>query len=397
MQRELRVDFLRGTALLIILWDHVFRFTGESMPFFLQITPVYWGVTSAAEGFVFLSGYVYGLVYAAFFERHGFWATYAKSLNRAWQLYIAAILTMIVILAIVSWWRTSGAGLSDEVSQLLLLPPFMSPTPDLYWDIATLRIIPWGIEVLGLYIVLLISAPMYLALLRQHPVLPFVVALILYAIVQLHVPIPFDRFGTSRWYFNPFAWQLLFLLGIAGGGSRLTLPRDGWVRRVAASTVGIVAIHLWVLPKLVDWSTRLEVSTGVGIVSQLTELSNLSYPLQGVRNLEPVRLAYFCIFAFVIAVVTSPTSEFWGSRAAKPILRLGQTSLEAYCFGVVFTYAAVAIRPSLPTGWPVTVLVALFGFLLSVVFAGLLQKKQKLAATAARRGDAVAPLAPMTP
>jgi hypothetical protein len=40
------------------------------------------------------------VVYGAFFERHGFLATCAKSLSRAFQLYSASMVTMIVVLAI---------------------------------------------------------------------------------------------------------------------------------------------------------------------------------------------------------------------------------------------------------------------------------------------------------
>jgi hypothetical protein len=389
MQRDLRLDFLRGTALLIILWDHIFRFTGESLPFFLEITPIHWGLSSAAEAFVFLSGYVYGVVYGAFFERHGFLATCAKSLSRAFQLYSASMVTMIVVLAIGTRWPATGG---EGAAEAFALSPFLQPTNHLFWDLATLRVIPWGIEILGLYIALLISAPVYIALLRKHVAFPVLIALALYATVQLHVTIPFSRFGTAFWYFNPFAWQLLFLLGIVAATGQLALPKQRWLRVIAACVLCFVAIHVWLLPKVVMWPA-VELLTGATAAGHLAALSQLSYPFDGVRNLEPVRLAYFGVLAFVTAALTNPAAQFWRGRMASPVVLLGQSSLPVYCFGVVFTYATVVLRPSLPTGWPVTVAVTLFGFLLSMLFAAGLHQRRHISALAAARRGSAAPIA----
>ena len=60
-ERDLRIDFFRGLALIIVLVDHVERMNG--IEYVRGWTPTSLGFSDAAEGFIFLSGYVFGMVY----------------------------------------------------------------------------------------------------------------------------------------------------------------------------------------------------------------------------------------------------------------------------------------------------------------------------------------------
>jgi hypothetical protein len=70
--RLVEIDFLRGAALLIIFWDHLHWFVGIG-------APLRYGFSDAAAAFVFLSGYVTGLVYNKAYERGGFRAVCLKN------------------------------------------------------------------------------------------------------------------------------------------------------------------------------------------------------------------------------------------------------------------------------------------------------------------------------
>lgn len=69
--RNLHLDFFRGAALLVILYDHVLCDALISLPLYVQATPIFWGLACAAMIFVFISGQVYGLVYGKTYDREG--------------------------------------------------------------------------------------------------------------------------------------------------------------------------------------------------------------------------------------------------------------------------------------------------------------------------------------
>lgn len=53
-ERDLRIDFFRGVALLIIFWDHAISITAVD-GFVFRNSLMYWGYSDAAEIFVFLA------------------------------------------------------------------------------------------------------------------------------------------------------------------------------------------------------------------------------------------------------------------------------------------------------------------------------------------------------
>ena len=71
--RDLRIDLLRGISLIVIFIDHLSD-TALSLggTHFYFPTLRNFGFCSAAEFFVFFSGYVFGIVYIKNLERSGF-------------------------------------------------------------------------------------------------------------------------------------------------------------------------------------------------------------------------------------------------------------------------------------------------------------------------------------
>src|SRR5579871_6283932 len=65
--RDLRIDLLRGLAVLAMVIDHI---AGPSKLYLLTGGNRFY--TSAAEGFIFLSGLTVGLVYRRIAEKDGF-------------------------------------------------------------------------------------------------------------------------------------------------------------------------------------------------------------------------------------------------------------------------------------------------------------------------------------
>lgn len=98
IRRDLRIDFFRGLALMMVLIDHVESKLGVSLLSRFTLKSI--GYCDAAEVFVFLSGYLYGTVYSHVYQQHGSFACIKKSLHRGIGLYLATLLALGCCLAI---------------------------------------------------------------------------------------------------------------------------------------------------------------------------------------------------------------------------------------------------------------------------------------------------------
>jgi hypothetical protein len=366
-ERDLRLDFMRGACLLFMLWNHVFWVAGQNMPFFLQFTPLHWGLANAAVGFVFVSGLVFGAVYNRLLHRDGATRVFARIGIRVWQLYVANLLAMCLTLAAISYLSIPEAGAWERLVAKLSLETLAVPGARAFLDLVTLRSIPWGFDVLPLYMLLLPLGTIYLLLLRRSVLLVLAVALPLYALGQAGINIRGLKAGHDVWFFNPFAWQLLFAIGLVIGTGALRIHRDRALTAVAAAIVGAVAIVVWLLPKL----ARLMPDS-----SMLAGFQPVEFPLAGITNLEPVRLLYFMILAFLIASLTNASDRIWSAHIARPVIVLGQHSLEVYCFVQFFTYATGVVLIAIGAGWIVCALTALGGWAMCVLFALIVRARK---------------------
>jgi hypothetical protein len=366
--RDHRADVFRGVSLLFILWNHVFWAVGIQVPLLLQFTPLHWGLASSTEAFVFLSGYVYGMVYVGVANRYGPSAVWIKSALRAWQLYVANAVTMLVSLGLVSWWAVSGPGVAEGAAVRLSLDAFLSPDVSLFWELLQLYRIPWGFDVLALYIVLLLIGPAYILLARRNVWLALFAGGALYTLAQFGVNVPAAHAQRDSWYFNPFAWQLLFLFGIVMGGRRISIPRLPVLVVAAGMIVCGVAAWVWLLPQI---SPHVPLDSGT-----VQRLLRVPVPWVDATALEPVRLLYFLILAYFVAALSQRSSPIWRSAGLRPILVAGQHSLEVFCFGLIYTYAAALVLPTLYAGPRRTAVAALAGCALSIAFAYLLRARR---------------------
>src|ERR1700681_5077364 len=90
-RRDLRVDLLRGFCIFAMVVDH---FGGDSWLY--AITGGNRFYVSAAEGFIFISGFVMGQAYRAKRDRSGLPAAMGEALGRARTLYLATVTLTII-------------------------------------------------------------------------------------------------------------------------------------------------------------------------------------------------------------------------------------------------------------------------------------------------------------
>ncbi|MET0651674.1 MAG: OpgC domain-containing protein, partial [Hyphomicrobiaceae bacterium] len=199
-QRDARVDFFRGLALLFIFIDHVKENTLQ------YVTMQNFGFADAAEVFVALAGYASFLAYTRVFDRQGWWAGLVKVASRVSKLYLAHMLFLIACVAILI---TATLVFDNPIYESVLnLEPFFEEPARASRKALLLVHQPAMLDILPLYIVLLIWFPVLLLLMRIHLLVALAASVTLWLGANLrgwNLPAYPENEG---WFFNPFAWQL---------------------------------------------------------------------------------------------------------------------------------------------------------------------------------------------
>ena len=203
-ERDHRIDFFRGLALIFIFWDHV-----PHNPLG-QITPRNFGFSDAAEIFVFLAGYAAVLAYGKILKRDGYLFACLKILRRAWVLYVVHIFLLAMLMGIV-FFANSHVETRDLVEEMGM-HHFITDPQQALTDELLLRFKPNLMDPLPLYIVLLAGLPLALPLLVHRAWTAVAISLTVYLLA------PWFGWNLAAikdgvWYFNPVVWQLLFVLG----------------------------------------------------------------------------------------------------------------------------------------------------------------------------------------
>ena len=204
-ERDARVDFFRGLALLFIFIDHI---PNNS---WAHATLRNFGFSDASEVFVLLAGYSAAIAYGI--DRDGLRSSIRRALRRAGEIYIWHIGIFIASAALL-FAAAHYFNKPDYVDSIALRDIVTDPARSLVSALA-LVYQPNQMNILPLYVVLMLWLPVVLLLLRHSVALALIVSFSLWAIANaLGVNLPINRPGEG-WYFNPLAWQLLFTTGAA--------------------------------------------------------------------------------------------------------------------------------------------------------------------------------------
>lgn len=373
-ERDLRLDFFRGLALFFIFIDHI----PENTLNWFTLPSI--GFSDAAEVFIFISGYTAALVYGRTLLNQGFLFASAQIYRRVWQLYVAHIFLFVIFTAEVSYTIVTfnNPMYSDE----LRVGDFLAVPHIAIIKALLLQFQPTFLDILPLYIVLLSSFPFILLLLRIGTIAAILPALALYIATQV--------FGLSLhaypddqvWFFNPFAWQLLFVIGTAAGFARIAgrriLPSGNVLFVVAAIFVAfsVVTCVSWTIHGIYDSFPAL-------FLRQLWPVNK--------TNLAALRLIHFLAVAIVVVHVVRANSPFFRWRAVQPIILCGQQSLQVFCLGILLSVLGHFVLTEWSGGLGPQIMVNLIGFGLMIGTASLLTWYRTMDRSAAK--PTVAPAA----
>ncbi len=349
--RDLRLDLFRGVANWAIFLDHI---PNNAVAW---LTTKHYGFSDAADLFVFISGYTAALVYGRSMLSRGFVPGTIRLLSRAWQLYVAHVLLFVAYVAVIGYIARTyeHSHLLDEfnVAQVIR-DPIAALTHGL-----TLGFKPLNLDVLPLYIVLMTVFPPMLWAMTRRPDRTLAVAFVLYFACR-HFGWNLPSFPSGVWYFNPFAWQLLFMLGAwaaLGGAARSRKLIESKAALVLGSTYLVLALVL-------TMAGRFE-----QLAHFLPEWLVTAVSPNDKTNLAPYRVIHLLVLAvFAVRILPANWSGFQ-SRFAKPLMVCGQRSLEVFCTGIFLSVAGHILLEIEPDSFAFQLLVSVCGIALMAAVA----------------------------
>jgi hypothetical protein len=342
--RDLRVDFFRGLALWWIYTDHI---PGDVLGDYSLRN---FAMCDATEVFVLLAGFGAGLAYGSVMDRQGYLYAAADTVRRAWTLYIAHIFLFVVYTAQVAY---SAAALDrlfylDETRlDVLAEAPYRA-----LLEALLLRFQPNLLNILPLYVVLLLIFALVLPLLRK-PGLLLAVSLAGYAVVRL-TDVNLPAWTGEGWYFNPLAWQTLFIIGAILAYAPPRMPQLRWPLDLLAVLVlfaGIVVI--WVI----DTHPRILASMPNPMIRFVIT--------EDKTGLHPFRLLSILSLAWLTVRLVPHDATWLRMRGAAPLILMGQNSLSVFCSGIFFGFLA-RLGLEADEGFAMQVAVNVFGALAMV-------------------------------
>jgi hypothetical protein len=317
---DLRINLLLGMANWFVFLDHIPNNAVN------LVTLRNYGFSGATDVFVFIAGYAVALIYGAMMLERGFVVTVTRIFKRVGQLYVAYVVLFVVYVDAISnvAARYADTSLIDEYNVMGIVD---HPTRTLMHGLL-LQARPLNLDGLQLFIVLMALFPpaLWAMLRRPHLTLGGSIGLYL-AARQFDWGLP--SFPAGRWDFNPFCWQLLFLLGawFAVKGRELIAPLYGSPALRVAAVVYLLLALVIVLPQ--HFPEINAIIPGVWPLSLDTK-----------ENLAPHRLLHFLALAYIFTWLVPRDWPSLHAVAFRPVIKCGEEWLAAFCAGVFLSFAA---------------------------------------------------------
>jgi hypothetical protein len=347
MRRVPLLDGLRGYFLLFMLLTHLF---GGAYPL-VRVNHAELGFVQDAQGFVFISGLLVGVLYGRRMERFGFAGPARQIWRRAVELYLWMIGLMLAVLVL----RAALPGAAAIWDEWLGLLP--SGTTPVRLTAAAMLYQPTFFDILPQYILYLAAAPLLLRLcMTGRPVAVLTGSVLLWLAVQLGIHLGLaDGINSllGRWQtgltlrvaFNPLAWQVLFFsamaLGVMWTQGRLDVRRLLDPARPGPAMIAGIVVAFFALWRL---GFTFELVPKVMMLRFWIFENRTEFSLVFLVNF--IALAYLIAWVLVAGAASAArtvraASTFLNSLFTLPFLCLmGRHSLQVYAWHVLVVYLA---------------------------------------------------------
>lgn len=375
-ERDLRLDFFRGLSLMFIFLNHIPNNVVS------WISNRNYGFSDATEIFVFISGYSVMLAYGALPGKAGHVVTFARVWKRVWQIYTAHIFLFMIFITHIAY---VSAQFNPAFAEEMGIADFFEEPHILLVQALLLRFKPANMDVLPLYIALLFVFPFLLPILTRWPNRLLAASLLLWAVVQ-RTHWNFPAHPEGGWFFNPLAWQFLFLLGSWCALKRREAP---WRRLPKAPMLALAA--LYVVFSLAIVSTWNYPPWGAYVPSWL---KHILYPVDKTEQ-DVLRLLHFLCLAYATAILVPPQAKWFDWAICRPIILCGRHSLHVFCAGIFLSFAAQFVLVEFSPSYAMQFAVSFAGMALLIGLAELMTwyKRVETAPAAPRSALSSAPKA----
>ncbi|MEN3976674.1 OpgC domain-containing protein [Emcibacter sp. SYSU 3D8] len=345
------LDGLRGYFLVFMLLNHL---SFQYSYFLVKVNHGELGFVQDAQGFVFLSGLLIGMVYAGRMTSRGLLATGTIMWRRALELFVYAVSCLAIILVLARLLPSAQAAWKPWLGDLLGGGPA--------YKVAALFLLyqPTYMDILPQYIVYLIAAPplLWLCVHGKWHWMAIGSALLWFCVqIGFHLPLSGyidDALDSAkgglamRTTFNMLAWQIVFMGGMVLG----TLTRRGTIdwrgvfspgRRVLMNA-SLAVVVFFMCIKL-GWTAGL---LPAEMLARFGEFNNRP-------EFSTVYLLNFAALAYLVGwlLTAGPQSSRRFERLVGALLNrlfrlrflrlLGRHSLQVYAWHVVLVYLLAAL------------------------------------------------------
>jgi hypothetical protein len=350
-QRDLRLDLFRGLANWAMFLGHI------SSPVLAWFSFRNYGFSDGADLFVFISGYTSALVYTRRMRERGFVFGTTRLLRRVWQIYVAHILLFAAYLTTIHF--LSDTFDAPDFIDLFNVAPLLNAPVETLTQGFLLRYKPLNLDVLPLYVVLMGSFAPVLWLMLRHGNWTIAGSVLLYFAAR-QFGWNLSSWPSGVWYFNPFTWQLLFMLG-------------AWLALGGAN-----ALHFLVRSRILFWLglTYLAFAAAMTLAGHLPELQRIfpralfeAFNPNDKTNLAPYRFLHLAILIIVGARLIPIDAAALQAAIWRPLVKCGQQSLEVFCVGIYLSFIASLVLERTSAGIVVQLLVGGCGLAIMTVVA----------------------------
>jgi hypothetical protein len=333
--RRLELDAMRGVMLVWIALTHLPTAASAwvNQPF---------GFVGAAEGFIFLSALFTGQIYFRIAERDGYPAMERKLWARTLRLYCyhAILLAFAFSVAVPIASHGDRPGLHN-----LLDFYFLAGAKQAVTEAALLIYRPPLLDILPMYIIFLVLTSIAIPLARRIGWKPILWASFAFwvlaqfgfrnaehTVMMRYIPtrIPLNEMGS----FDLWAWQFLWFVGVWLGirWAKGSLEIETWARRAVVPAV-MIAVSCFIM--------RRKLAHGL-------ELGAFEF-LFDKWHLGLIRMLDFAAVAALLILSQRMTKP----AAIRPLVLLGQSSLQVFCVHLLFCFAGLTLmgNASMLNGW----------------------------------------------
>ncbi len=349
--RDMRLYLFLGLANWFIFVDHIPNNVVS------WITLRNFGFSGAVDLFVFIIGYTAALTYAPIMLERGGIVGATRVIRRAWQLY-AAFIVLFAIYAVSIGDIATRYAAPDIIYEFnvagLLDDPVRTVAHGLLLQSKALNL-----DVLQLSVLLMACFPAVLWLMLRAPGFTLAASVALYLAAR-QFEWTLQTFPDGNWNFNPFCWQLLFVLSAwcaLGGASRLRA-------RFRAPVWGYLGLAYLIFAFVMTTAGRFP---ALGEMLPVW-LHDAFIPIDKV-NLAPYRLLHFIVVGLFATRLIPKRWPGLDRPIFRPLIICGEQALPVFCAGVFLSFAAHVILVTGSGSLPEQILVSFGGIAIMTLVA----------------------------